>query len=60
MISVIICGVVNSAMLVGLGAGIIVGFIEARTAIMAALAFDPSGTVRRVRSVWARPATVHS
>ncbi|UAJ09460.1 hypothetical protein [Polymorphobacter megasporae] len=41
MIAVLICSIVNSALIVGLLGGIVVGFIRARVAIAAALFDDP-------------------
>lgn len=58
MLTVIICTLFNTATLVALLAGIVVGVVEARVAIADALAFDTLAVTRRApaRSRAAMPA----
>ncbi len=54
MLAVIVCNLAVIAMLLGLLAGLTVGFLAARPAIGAALAFDPLRPLPAVAA--ARPA----
>lgn len=44
MIAVFICGLINSGLLFGLLAGIVVGFIRARVEVAAALSYSQQDT----------------
>lgn len=41
MLTVVICGLINSGLLLGLLAGLVVGFASARGRIAKAFAYDP-------------------
>ncbi len=55
MIAVLVCSSVNSGLILGLLAGIVVGFVRARVAIADALRCDPLESGFKASAVTVRP-----